>query len=69
MHGFSLLLFLSCMSSLPESSPLEFSGYPSSLSPGTFVWLLRPDWEEMGSVVIETGGNGIHSHLVQSEMS
>lgn len=64
MHGLSLPLFLKlflyCMSSFLESFPLEFSGYPSSLSPGTFVWLLWPDWEEVGSLVMETGGNGIH---------
>lgn len=58
--------FLYCMSSFLESFPLEFPGYPSSLSPRTFVWLLWSDWEEMGSVVIETRGNGIHSHLVHS---
>lgn len=57
----------------PSFPPLEFSGYPPpsqpslSLSPSrTFVRLVWLDWEEMGSVVIETGGNGNHSHLVQS---
>lgn len=36
MHGFLLLFFeafLYCMRSFLESFPLEFSGYPSSLSP------------------------------------
>lgn len=48
--------------------PLEFSGYPPLLSSPhrTFVWLVWLDWEEMGSAVILTGGNRIHSHLIRA---
>ncbi len=62
------LLNLFSLQTPPPSFPLEFSGSPPSysLSPRTFVWLVWLDWEEMGSVVIKTGGNRIHSHLVQA---
>lgn len=62
------LLNLFSLLAPPPSPTLEFSGSPPSfsLSPRTFIWLVWLDWEEMGSVVIKTGGNRIHSHLVQA---
>lgn len=58
----------------PSTPPLSFPPWSSPvppahllpLPPGTFVWLVWLDWEEMGWVVIRMGGNGIHSHLVQT---
>lgn len=55
MHGFLLLLFfeafLYCMRSFLESFPLEFSGYPSSLSQNLCL-----------AAVVRLGGNGFSGY-------
>lgn len=80
IHAWILSSFLNLFLHEASSCPVLPQSTHTILSPGvfwlsspfilspprTFVWLVWLDWEEMGSAVILTGGNRIHSHLVRA---
>lgn len=79
IHAWILSSFLNLFLHEASSRPVLPQSTHTILSPGvfwlsspfippprTFVWLVWLDWEEMGSAVILTGGNRIHSHLVRA---